>query len=338
MASVLTTQETQCAAPNTCSVAVVIPCYRVRGKIHSVLERIGDDVAAIYCVDDACPESSYEEIEQLAREDDRIKIIRHAKNQGVGGAVVSGYRQAAEDGADVVVKMDGDGQMDPHQINQLVEPIRQGEADYVKGNRFFRLEGLRGMPWMRLIGNAGLSFLTKLSTGYWHLFDPTNGFTAIHARVIEALPLDRISKRYFFESDILFRLNTLRAVVLDVPMDARYGDEKSSLSIFHSLFTFPVGHMINTAKRIFYNFFLRNFSMASVHLVLGTVLLLFGVSFGLHRWAIVAKTSEFASSGTVMVAALPVILGVQFLLNFIAFDMANIPRDPIHARLRKPIE
>jgi glycosyltransferase involved in cell wall biosynthesis len=318
---------------NDLVVAVVIPCYRVRHQIESVLMRIGPEISLIYCIDDACPEGSGEIVEQVALHDSRIQLIYHPTNQGVGGAMVTGYRRAIEAGADIVVKLDGDGQMDPRQISRLIKPIRNGEADYVKGNRFFRLESLQSMPRLRVIGNAGLSFLTKLSTGYWNPFDPTNGFTAIHARVAQALPLDKLSRRYFFESDMLFRLNTLRAVILDVPMDAQYSDENSSLNLLQALFVFSWRHAVNTLKRIFYNYFLRNFNMASLHLVLGILLLTFGLVFGMQQWIRSAQLEQVASSGTVMLAALPVILGMQFLLNFIAFDMANVPRDPIHHRL-----
>jgi glycosyltransferase involved in cell wall biosynthesis len=318
---------------NDLVVAVVIPCYRVRHQIESVLMRIGPEISLIYCIDDACPEGSGEIVEQVALHDSRIQLIYHPTNQGVGGAMVTGYRRAIEAGADIVVKLDGDGQMDPRQISRLIKPIRNGEADYVKGNRFFRLESLQSMPRLRVIGNAGLSFLTKLSTGYWNPFDPTNGFTASHARVAQALPLDKLSRRYFFESDMLFRLNTLRAVILDVPMDAQYSDENSSLNLLQALFVFSWRHAVNTLKRIFYNYFLRNFNMASLHLVLGILLLTFGLVFGMQQWIRSAQLEQVASSGTVMLAALPVILGMQFLLNFIAFDMANVPRDPIHHRL-----
>ncbi len=335
MASVIVQEQLESETAHDTNIAVVIPCYRVRDQIDAVLSAMGPDVSLIYCIDDACPENSGDVIERIAKRDSRIRLIRHQENSGVGGAVLEGYRQAIRDGADILVKIDGDGQMDPGQIGRITGPIRSGDADYVKGNRFFRLEGLRAMPWVRLAGNAGLSFLTKLSTGYWDLFDPTNGFTAIHVSVAKSLPLDKISKRYFFESDILFRLNTLRAVVADVPMTAVYGDDQSSLNVVRSLFEFSVGHGRNTVKRLFYNYFLRNFSMASIHLVVGTVLLLFGTAFGATHWIHSARIGQTTPPGTVMLAALPLILGSQFLLNFIAFDMANIPRNPIHRRLER---
>lgn len=313
--------------------AAVVPCFRVRDQVRSVIEAVGPEVTLIYCVDDACPERSGEVIQELMPSDDRLRLIRHDRNQGVGGAVVSGYRAALEDGAEVIVKIDGDGQMDPEMISSLVEPIAAGEADYAKGNRFFRIEGLRSMPWQRVIGNAGLSFLTKLSTGYWNLFDPTNGFTAIHARVARALPLEKIDARYFFESDMLFRLGTVRAVIVDVPMDARYAGETSSLNLTHALLRFPWRHAKNTLKRLFYNYLLRDFSMASVHLGLGLLLIVLGLVFGVSEWIRSVRMNEVASAGTVMLASLPIIVGVQFVLNFVAFDMSNIPRDPIHRRL-----
>ncbi len=227
-------------------VAVVIPCYRVSRHIAAVLRGIGPEVWRIYCIDDACPDGSGRAVEAAAAEDPRVRLLTHAQNQGVGGAVVTGYRQALADGAEVIVKLDGDGQMDPARIPDMVAPLLRGEADYVKGNRFFRLEGLRAMPWKRLVGNAGLSLLSKMSTGYWTLFDPTNGYTAIHAAVARELPLEKLHRRYFFETDILFRLNTLRAVVADLPMEARYGDERSSMSLWRVLGVFPWFHLRNT--------------------------------------------------------------------------------------------
>jgi hypothetical protein len=189
------------------------------------------------------------------------------------------------------------------------------------------------MPWKRLVGNAGLSLLSKMSTGYWTLFDPTNGYTAIHAAVARELPLEKLHRRYFFETDILFRLNTLRAVVADLPMEARYGDERSSMNLWRVLGVFPWFHLRNTLKRIFYNYFLRDFSIATVHLLAGVALVLFGLIFGSYSWIQGRQMATFASAGTVMLAALPVILGTQLLLNFLSLDMTNVPRYPLQRRL-----
>src|SRR6266542_5528829 len=203
-------------------VAVVIPCYRVVPAILEVLRGIGTEAHRIYCVDDACPEGSGRFIEEHCK-DTRVKVVRHENNRGVGGASVTGFRLALQDGANIVVKLDGDGQMDPSLLPRFLRPILLGRADYCKGNRFFSLESVQSMPPLRLLGNALLSFVTKLSSGYWNTFDPTNGYIAVHARVLAEIPLEKIHCRYFFESDMLFRLNTIGAVVEDVPMKAKYG-------------------------------------------------------------------------------------------------------------------
>lgn len=313
--------------------AVVIPCYRVSRHIRQLLEGIGAETSRIYCVDDACPEGSAEVIEARSAADPRLRVIRHERNQGVGAAVVTGYKAALADGADIIVKLDGDGQMDPRFIPQLIAPLVRGEADYVKGNRFLYLEDVENMPFVRVIGNAGLSFLTKFSTGYWTLFDPTNGYTAIHASVAERLPLDKLSKGFFFESDVLFRLSTIRAVVKDIPLRARYGTEKSNISITATLFQFPILHLRNLLKRIYYNYFLRNFSMASINLMVGLLLSIFGITYGAVQWMDHAVSGTTTPAGTVMLAGLPVMLGVLLLVSFLAYDINNQPRDTLHKML-----
>ena len=233
-------------------VAVIIPCYKVVRHVLGVIESIGPQVHANYAVDDCCPDGSGRYIQAHCK-DPRVRVCFNAENQGVGGAVMAGYQQAIADGMDILVKIDGDGQMDPALLDDFIAPIIHGEADYTKGNRFFDLEGVRTMPTVRIFGNAVLSIMSKFSTGYWHLFDPTNGYTAIHAAVASRLPFSKISRRYFFETDILFRLNTLGAVVLDVPMQAHYGDEVSGLHIRKIVGEFLVKHLRNSAKRVFYN-------------------------------------------------------------------------------------
>ncbi|MDP6773667.1 MAG: glycosyltransferase family 2 protein, partial [Rhodospirillales bacterium] len=312
-------------------VAVVIPCYREVDHIGAVISGIGEGVARIIVVDDACPDHTGDHVRAQCA-DPRVEVIVHERNTGVGGATLTGYRRALETGADIVVKLDGDGQMDPALIPALIEPIAEGEADYAKGNRFHQLDHITQMPALRIAGNLVLSFACKLSSGYWNIFDPTNGYTAIHAKVAERLPFGKISKGYFFESDMLFRLNLLRAVVADVPMHARYGDERSGLRISRALFEFTAKHWINTAKRILYSYFLRDFNAASVELVLGMVLFGFGVVFGALKWYESSTSGVVTTAGTVFIAALPIILGSQMLIAFLDFDTRNIPAAPIHRR------
>ncbi len=314
------------------TIAVVMPCYRVKAQILDVLAAIPAGVAAIYCVDDACPEHSGAFVEANVA-DPRVSVVYNGRNRGVGGATIAGYRRALDDGAGIIVKIDGDGQMDPRLLAKFVEPIRKGLSDYTKGNRFFRLEGLHDMPLTRLFGNALLTFMSKLSSGYWNIFDPTNGYTAIHAAVLRQLPLDKIAERYFFESDMLFRLSTVRAVVTDVPMTAVYGDQGSGLVVHRILLPFLAGHVRNFVKRIFYNYFLRDFQIASIEWVLGPFLALGGFAFGLDNWIAGSATNTPATAGTVMIAALPIVVGVQMMLGALNYDIQNTPQRPLHPAL-----
>lgn len=320
-------------APHQAVIGVVIPCYRVSKHILSVLSSIDQEVGVIVVVDDACPENTGRLVKDRVS-DPRVSVEFLPRNLGVGGAVLAGYRKAIERGASVIVKLDGDGQMDPSLIPQFAGPIIQGLADYTKGNRFFDLESLRSMPALRLIGNAGLSFISKLSSGYWKVMDPTNGYTAIDARVAAILPHSKIASRYFFESDMLFRLNTLQAVVQDIPMDALYGDERSNLKIRRVLVEFPARHAIRFFKRIFYTYFLRDFNAASLQLLVGVGLLLSGTVFGLKNWAYYSALQTPAPSGTVLLATIQVILGVQFLLSWITYDVNCNPTVSVSGRLR----
>jgi dolichol-phosphate mannosyltransferase len=317
-------------------IAVVIPCFRVRNHILSVIDRIGREVTAIFVVDDCCPDDSGKFV-QANSTDARVIVLHNQKNMGVGGAVMRGYQAAIDAGVDVIVKVDGDGQMDPGLITSFVAPIIAGDADYTKGNRFFNLDEIGAMPKARLFGNAALSFMAKLSTGFWDLFDPTNGYTAIHADVCRQLPFEKISQRYFFETDMLFRLNTLRAVVIDVPMDAEYGEEVSNLKISKIVGEFLVKHIRNFGKRIFYNYYLRDMSLASIELPLGLLLMVAGSGYGIYHWIRSSSEGVTTPAGTVMLAALPILLGLQLILAFVGHDVASIPRKPLH-RLRRTIK
>lgn len=309
-------------------IAVVIPCFRVRQFILGVIAGVPETVGRIYVVDDSCPEKSGDYVREQCH-DSRVEVIYNAENLGVGGAVIAGYQRAIEECFDIAVKIDGDGQMEPSQIKNFIEPIIDGSADYTKGNRFYNPYYLRRMPRVRLIGNAILSLITKFSSGYWDIFDPANGYTAISVPVLKRLPLSKISRRYFFESDMLFRLNIIRAVVLDIPCDAKYENEQSGLVISQNIMPFLNGNIRNFIKRIGYNYYLRNFSLASLQLAIGLILTIFGTLYGLINWETSIHTNQPATAGTVMVAALPVIVGFQLLMSFINYDVNTVPKRPL---------
>ncbi len=315
-------------------VAVVIPAFRAERHIAAVLAGIPESVALIVVVDDCSPDGTGAKVAETMRRDPRIKLLRHEVNQGVGGAVLTGYREAHRLGADIVVKMDSDCQMDPRYLPALIAPLVRGEADYAKGNRYLHARQLRAMPLLRRIGNVGLSFLTKLASGYWSLFDPTNGYTAIQAALVPLLDEQNIARRYFFESSMLLELSLLRAVVQDVYIPALYGEETSHLSELDTLIHFPAALLKGFRRRLWTQYFVRDFSIASLYLVAGLLLLATGTAFGAVHWYHSVRFGATASTGTVMLAALPVIMGFQFLLQTVGLD---IQEQPVRCRHREMI-
>jgi dolichol-phosphate mannosyltransferase len=315
------------------NVSVVIPCYKVRQHILGVIAHVPERVSRIYVVDDCCPEGTGEYVQNKCTDPRVQTVIFHKHNKGVGGAMVSGYRAALAAGATVIVKIDGDGQMDPRLLYRFINPILSGQADYTKGNRFFDIELVASMPRVRLFGNSVVSLINKLSCGYWNTMDPSNGYTAIHATALRQIPLEKIDERYFFESDMLFRLNISRAVVMDIPMEARYGGETSNMNIANVALNFPGKYVERFLKRIFYNYFLRDFNAGTVELVLGILLILAGVGFGIVRWYMSIESGTPATSGTVMLSALPILLGFQLLISAVSFDIGHVPSVPLHVLL-----
>lgn len=313
-------------------VAVVIPCYKVSKHILGVLDRMPESVSSIVVVDDCCPESSGKLVSEKCT-DSRVQVVFHQQNGGVGKAMITGFKKALSLGAEIIVKVDGDGQMDPGLIPKLIQPVLQGRADYAKGNRFYTLDSILRFPVIRRLGNTFLSLACKVSTGYWNVMDPTNGFVAIHRNTLCAIPLEKIDGGYFFETDMLFRLSIARAVVKDVPMQSLYEDEESNLRIHRVIFSFPQKYLNRTCKRIFYNYFLRDFNVATIQGCLGVLLVLFGTIFGIWHWYFSIASGMIATSGTVMLASLPFILGVQLILFAIQYDVQNIPTDPLQSLL-----
>jgi dolichol-phosphate mannosyltransferase len=307
-------------------ICVVIPAYKVSNQILGVLSKVDESVKHIIVVDDACPEATGEIVLQRCT-DKRVILIRHSENLGVGAATKSGYKKALELGADIVVKVDGDGQMNLSDLRTIVQPIIDSQADYTKGNRFYNIDQIHSMPKIRIFGNLLLSFYCKFSSGYWNIFDPNNGYTAISSSILKTLPLDKIENRYFFESDMLFRLYLSRAKVVDVPLDAIYADEKSNLRISRSIFEFFGKHVRNSFKRIFYMYYLRDFSLASLELPLGLGLGIFGTTLGLQSWITSLNSGVGTDTGTQILVAISCLASLQLILSFADFDSRNYPNE-----------
>lgn len=305
-------------------VAVVIPSYKVERHIAQVIRTLPDWIWAIIVVDDCSPDELSSRVCEVA--DPRVYLLRHAVNQGVGGAMLTGYKEALRLGADIVVKMDGDGQMDPAFLPALLKPLLRGKADYAKGNRWIHTTGLDTMPSARRWGSVGLSFLTKLASGYWRIFDPCNGYTALRVDVLRALPLDRVARDYFFETSMLVELNALRALVVDVPMPALYGAEVSSMRLTRILFRFPPALARAFTRRVIQRYFVRSFEPISLFLLAGLLLAGWGVFFGSAAWIRSLWTGIPATAGTVMLSSLPLLMGFQLLLQAGVLEINDQPQ------------
>jgi len=310
-------------------IAAVVPAYRVAGEIAGVLRGLPHYICDVIVVDDASPDSTSEKVAAAAKRDRRLILLQHEHNQGVGGAMVTGFRKALELGAQIVVKVDGDGQMDVGRLPDLLLPLIDGKADYVKGNRFRDFIALQKMPFIRRLGNMGLGFFSKAATGYWNIFDPTNGFLAVRTEVLTQLPLEQIDHSYYFETSMLAHLYLLGAVVCDVPMPARYQGEASSLVIRRVLLEFPFKLLTTFLRRVVLKNFIYDFSMGSVYLITSIPLLLFGLIFGITKWVYYARLNIAAPTGTVMLPTLAVLLGIQLLLSAIESDLRSVPKEPL---------
>ncbi|MFN2143842.1 MAG: glycosyltransferase family 2 protein [Anaerolineales bacterium] len=310
-------------------ITVVIPAYNVAGHILEVLATIPAYISRIVVVLDAPTDHSAQLVEQIASQDERILVVHHENNKGVGGAMVSGFERALELGSNIIVKMDGDAQMDPGQLPGLLMPLLTGQADFTKGNRFYDFVALRKMPFIRLVGNLSLSFLIKAVTGYWKCFDPTNGYIAIRGEVLRKLNFSRLDQGYFFEISLLSQLYLANAFLLDIPMPAIYGSETSNLRVRRVLLEYPF-KIINTGfHRIIFKYFLYDFSLISIYMLFGTILGLFGLIFGIINWVRYDSIDVGAPTGTIMVAMLTVIMSFQLLLQAITMDYHASPSRPI---------
>ena len=306
-------------------VTVVIPCYRVPPSVIELVKKTVEFVDRVIVVDDACPNKTGELIRSAFPNDPKIVVLTNERNAGVGGATIRGYFEAMNLGTDVIVKLDGDGQMDPKYIRRLVHPIVIGKADFTKANRFYDREALDSMPLIRRIGNICLSVICKFVTGFWHLSDPTNGFTAINVKALKQVNLNKVYRDYFFEISMLIRLNTIRATTMDVPVPAFYGTETSSLKIGKILMSFPFHLVRGFGARIFWRYLIYDINAATIFLIMGSIFFWFGFLWGLYHWITSINTGVTQTAGTVAIAFLPMILGFQMLLQALLLDVIDKP-------------
>lgn len=312
----------------------VIPTYRARRSIARVVERALAVTDLVVVVDDACPDRSGELVRGV---DPRVHVIVHEVNRGVGGATKTGIAAALALGADYIVKIDADDQMDtafvPHMIDILEE---YPEVELVKGNRFADPTTLQSMPTIRLIGNALLTLMIKFSSGYWTIVDPTNGYIALRAYSLQRMTLNRLAERYFFETDLLCLFGLRRRVIAELEMPAIYGDEQSSLSIPVVLATFPALLLKRFLRRILVNYAIVEINVGSLCAAIGFPLLLIALIFGGHEWSISVSSGIGRPTGTIVFALLLFIIGFQLSLQALLYDVqfssrtVKLHRDPHH--------
>lgn len=307
-------------------IATIIPVYNVGKKIIELLDLIPDYVDKIFLVDDNCPLKTGMYAEKKFANKDKLKVIFNEINLGVGGAVKIGYQECLNNDYDIIVKIDGDYQMDPLEISKIVEPLLSANYDYVKGNRFLKKTEIKNYPVSRFYGNIFLSFMSKLSSGYWDLFDPINGYTAIKRASLEKLELENIDNRYYFESDMLFNLYNLKTRVKDVPVTIKYyNDQVQNLSVFKESFNFLFKNLNRIYKRIKLNYFDNNFGLGSFFVSFFLIFFTFTTTYGGYNYIYHLVNKTFAPTGVVLISSISCLLMFLSLMIFLIIDNLNNP-------------
>jgi glycosyltransferase involved in cell wall biosynthesis len=303
-------------------VAVVVPAHNEEKLIARTISTVPDFVDDIVVVDDA----STDETTQRAKAtgDQRLHLVEHELNTGVGGSIIDGHKRALELGADIDVVMAGDAQMDPHYLPSLLDPIVDSGYGFTKANRFYSRQALVGMPIIRVIGSIVLSFATKLASGYWNLFDPQNGYTAITRESLSRIDLNRVARRYSFENDLLISLGIAGVRAKDVPIPGVYGDEVSGMRLHKVIPEISRLLFMGFWRRIFMKYVLMSFSPIALLLFTGMFLCLFGLAVGI--WALAVTPSGVApTAGTVLLSAGPLLVGINMLVHALSLDIQQTP-------------
>ncbi len=304
-------------------VGIVVPAYNEEAHIAGVLNDVPGWVDDIIVVDDASTDGTVAAVS--AQSDPRIRLVRRATNGGVGAAMVDGFAEALDGGDTVAVKVDADGQMAMSELGRLLSPVLSGRAEYSKGNRFMIVRGTVSMPRLRKLGNVALSFMTKVASGYWHVFDSQCGFVAIRTALLPIIDYRSLATDYFFENDMLLRLNRVGARVVEVPVTTTYGFEESGIRLSRIITGFPPRLLYGWWRRVTRRYFMADFGAIGAYAIAGLVLCAAGGTFGAVVWAHNAARDVATPTGTVMLAVLPVILGVQLLIQALTAETQDSP-------------
>ncbi len=302
----------------------VVPCYKSAKIAPLVVRDIINYVDMVICIDDKCPEKTGLAIENSIKSE-KLKVIYQIKNKGVGGATKTGIRYAQKIKASIIIKIDSDGQMDPSNIPSLVEPIINKNSEFCKGNRFRNINVLTSMPKIRLLGNIALSFITKISTGYWELFDPTNGFIAINAEILNRIQYEKADDRYFFESDLLFRCGLCDISISEISIPTIYKNEKSDLNPLLEFFRYNIMHLIIFIKRVIYQYFLLDFNPGSLSILFSFISVSFTLIAGMRSILYYRNLGIESPLGVQILFLASSIISVQLILSFLYYDSTQRP-------------
>jgi glycosyltransferase involved in cell wall biosynthesis len=302
------------------TVAVVVPAYNEEALVASTVQEIPAFVDRVYVVDDG---SKDETAARAQNADERVEVIRHEKNQGVGSAIVTGYKRALVEEVDVTCVMAADGQMDPDDLETLVRAVATGETDYAKANRLFTGQAWQLIPRTRYLGNAALSFLTKIASGYWHVADSQSGYTAVNLETLKLLDLDRVYRRYGFPNDFLVHLNVFNRRVRDYPSRPIYGvGERSGIKLRSVVPKISWLLMKGFFWRMGQKYVIRDFHPLVLFYMLGLFLFFTGIALGILE-TVLRFTGKEIPAATIVLVALLSISGLQLLLFAMWFDMES---------------
>lgn len=305
-------------------ICVIVRAYNEERLIAKVIDKMPAFVDTILIVDD-CSADRTSEIAR-ASSDPRVVVLQQAVNTGAGGATVAGHTLAAEMGHDIHVVIDGDDQMDTTLMPALLDPLIDEGYGFAKANRFFSSSSFESMPRHRVFGNMVLTFLTKVSSGYWNTIDPQNGYTAMTSQTVKRIPWDRVAKRYEFENDQLIWLNIANTRIVDVPLDAIYGDEVSGIKL-HRVVPRILGTLFRGFwRRMWLKNMLWSFSPVALFFLSGSVLFVFGVVVGIWDIIVAQHAPGTVTVGSWLFSVAPALLGAQLLIQSVALDIQATPK------------
>jgi len=307
---------------NNKKICIVVPAHNVGHLVDKVIDTVPKWVDLVIVVNDASKDNTVSVAQNTKNfKDGKVYIINHEKNQGVGGAIISGYKEALKREIDISVVMAGDAQMDPDDLESIVKPVAEGEVDYTKGNRIFRGEAWGLIPHKRYLGNAVLSLMTKIASGYWHIADSQCGYTAISLNALKTLKLDWIFKRYGMPNDILIRLNIENMKVRDISVRPVYNvGEISGLKIRKVMFVIPWILFKGFGKRMLHKYVIRDFHPLLFFYFFGISFILAGTVLSL-RVMLFLFFVHFAPRFNSLLAMFLLMVGIQLILFAMWFDM-----------------